>query len=125
MVRAESQLQVRIRLAILNLAASWRITKSPADALTSGVRWLQRHRPSRESVSKDVRHVIPDLAAIKVVCEDGVADIRLEEAVVDGADLDGYAAASGVAMEDFAIGLILRKYDFGPDGTADGPEVDG
>lgn len=121
----ETQLQVRAGLANLNLTSSRRISPRPRNGLTASVARFDIHRSATEPIAKDIAHIIPDLVAVKSVRENGLADIRHKEAVIDGCHFERYASADRVAAEGFAVALIFGDHDFGTDGPADRPEVDG
>lgn len=88
MPSAEGQLQIRLRLTVLDLAACGWSSIIPVDALTIRIRWLDRHRATHEPITENVAHVVPDgvCALIVVVREDCLADIGLEDSIRDGAD---------------------------------------
>ena len=64
MIRAECKFQICVRLAIPNLTSSRWCPKWPRNALAARIRRLDRHCPSGESVTENIRHVVPNLVAI-------------------------------------------------------------
>lgn len=125
MSSTECQLQISVGLAIFHLTAHRRLSRPPRDALAARVRRRDLHRAARESIAKDVAHVVPDLVGVEVVCEDGLADIGFEDAVFDRADLQRNAAGDGIATEGLAVGSVFGNGVLGADAAADGPQVDG
>lgn len=125
MIRAESQLQIRIRLAILDLTPRRRLSPAPRNALAAAIRRLDGHRASREAVAKDIAHVVPDLVDIEIVGENRLADIGLENSALNGGYLQRNTARHGVASERLAVRSILCNGVLRADAAADGPEVDG
>lgn len=125
MSSAEGQLQVRLSLAALHLAACRRDTLAPRNALAGRIRGLNDHSPSSESIPENIAHIVPDRLAIQVVREYRLADVWLEEPVLHGGDLDGNATRLWIAMELLAVGLIKSERDLRSDLAADRPEIDG
>lgn len=125
MPSAERQLQISLRPTIPDLTSTRRNTVRELNLRTRGIARLHRQCASGKSVSKHVAQIVPDAGTIEVVCEDGLADVRLEDAIVLGGYLEGDAATNGIAAEHLAVGLVFLEDDFGPDCGADGPEVDG
>jgi hypothetical protein len=124
MPRAESQLQVRVRLTTLDLAACKLFPRAPGNTVAARVRWGNLHRATGETIPKNVAHVVPDLVDIEVVRKVRLADVRLEDAAFDRADLEDDAAGHRVAMEHFAVGRVFRDGVLGADAATYGPEID-
>lgn len=122
---AETQRQIRIGLAILDLAACRRLAPWPADILTAGIRGLDSESAAIESVPEHVRHVVPDGISVQIVAEDCLADIGLENAILDSCDLEGNSSGRGVAMERLAVRLVLADDDLVADATTHGPKING
>ena len=125
MVRAKSQLQIRIRLTILNLTPRGRLPRPPRNSITARIRRRNLHRPPRKPISKDIAHVIPNLIDIEVIREDGLADVRLENAAFDVGNLERDPPRHRVAAESLTVRRILGDCVLRADTTADGPEIDG
>lgn len=123
MTRAERQLQIPIRSTTLDLTAAWRLPRSPRDTLTARVGRRDLHCPAGESIAEDVAHVVPDLVRVEIVREDRLADVRLEDAVFDGADFQGNATGSGIAVEDLAVRSVFGDGVLRADAAAYRPEV--
>lgn len=123
--RTEAQLKIRPTLTNLDLTPRRRFPIRPRNRLTRRITRLDLHSASPEAIAKHITEVVPDLGAVEVVAEDGLRDVRLEEAALDGRDLEGNAAGDGVAPERLAVGGVFADFDLGPDLRADGPEVDG
>lgn len=122
---AKAQLQIRIRLTILNLAARRRSPPRPTNTLTARIRRLNRNTAPIKPIAKDIRQVVPDRLAVEVVAEDRLADIRLEDAVFLAGDLERDAAGFRIPVECLAVGLVFFYGDLWAHGAAYGPEVDG
>lgn len=125
MVRAKSQLQIRIGLAIPDLATTSRLSAVPIDTLAGRVLGLERHGSASKPVAEDIAHVVPDLVRVEIVGEDGLADVGFEDAAFDGGHLEGNPAGLGVFGECFAVGLVFGNDFLIADAAADRPEVDG
>jgi hypothetical protein len=126
MVSTERQLQIRRRLAALDLTPCARLASIPADALTVWIIRLNRHRASGKPIPEEIAHVVPHLVGIiEVVCEDSLADVGFENAALSVRELEGNAAGNGVATEGFAVGSVSYDSLLRTNGAADGPEVYG
>lgn len=115
MPSTKRQFQIRLRLTILDLASTRRNTIPKLNRLTRGIARFDCHSPAGKSIAKHITHIVPDVAAVEVVCEDCLADVRLEDAVILRSDFDGDAAAHWVAAEGLAVGLVLGQNHFGSD----------
>lgn len=125
MIRAKRQLQIRIGLAIPDLAATSRLSAVPIDTLAGRVLGLERHGSASKPVAEDIAHVVPDLIGVEIVGEDGLADVRFEDAAFDGGHLEGNSTGLGIFVEGFAVGLVFGNDFLVGDAAADRPEVDG
>jgi hypothetical protein len=126
MISAKRQLQIRRRLASLHMAPSPRLPSIPTNTLTIRIARLNRHRAPCKPISEEITHVVPDLVEIiEVVCEDGLADVGLEDATLGVRELQRDAAGRGIAVEDFAVGAVFCDGLLGSDGATDRPEVYG
>jgi len=111
MPRTEAQFQIRRSTTSLDLTASRRLSKTPLNAVTGRLSRRNLHLPARKPIAKDVAHVVPYLIDVEVVCEYGLADVGLEDAVFDGTDLESNATGCRVVVVWLAVGLV-----FGDDG---------
>lgn len=125
MSRAKGQFQIRARNAILDLTSRRRFARSPGNALTRRVGRFDRQGAAGEAIAKQIAHVVPDLISVEIIRKDGLADVWFEDAVFHGRDFECDPARRGVAVEHFAVGSVFGELVGGPDGAADGPEVDG
>lgn len=85
--RAERQHQIRIRLAVFYLTPGRRLSPRPADTRTAGVARLHREGSSIKAIAKHIGHIIPDSVSVEVIAEDCLADVGLENAVLNWCDL--------------------------------------
>lgn len=125
MPSAEAQLQVRIGLAVLDLTPCRRLAPRPGDTVAACVRRFDGHCAAIEAVTEHIRHIVPDSIAIKIVAEDSLADIGLENTIFLSCDLKGDASGDGVAMEHLAIRLVLADGDLVANAATYGPKING
>lgn len=119
----QSQGNILIRTAVLNLASSRRDTAAPNNLGASSVGAGNNHLVAVEGIAKDIRKIVPDGVALKVDGEVGLGLASVETIGLDG-DLDGTAAGYGVSREGLAIGTALSKGCWVGDGAANGPGGD-
>jgi hypothetical protein len=123
MIGAKRQLQISSRLARLYLTPRTRLAGIPINALTVRVTRFNGQCPSGEPISKKITHVIPHVGAVKVVGEDGLADVGLEDTALSVGEFEGDAARIWIATEDFAIGSVFWDVLLRTDGATNGPQV--
>lgn len=121
--RAKRQGQVTAGPAHLDRAPSGLLSICPNNVLTRSIARLQRHCASGKSITKDIAHVVPDLLAIKIVGENSLADIRLEDAILNRRNLERDAPGLRVAPECLAVGRRRRDLLLRSDTSAYRPEV--
>lgn len=97
---AEGQSDVRVGLAVLDLAATRRDTVGPADLGAGGQGWDHLERVAGESVTEDIRQIIPDSAAVQSVGKVGLGT-AVVQAILGGGDLQGDASRGGIEVQGF------------------------
>jgi hypothetical protein len=121
---AECQFQICFCLTTLDLTAGRWLAISPSDAFTARVCWGNLHSAPRETIAKQVTHIIPHLIHVETVREIGLADIWLEESAFDWADFERDAAGCGVGVEDLAIRSVFGDGLLLPNTATNRPQVD-
>lgn len=124
MTRTDCQFHISLRTTALNLTSCGRLSQAPRDTFTRRIRGRRLQRAPSEPVTKHVAHVVPHLTRIEAVCENGLTDIRFEEAAFNGADLQRNATRRRVSVEDLAVGSVFCDNLLLADAAANRPEVD-
>lgn len=112
-------------MATFNVTSQPRLARGPRDDITSLICRPDFHGATRKAVAEDIRNVLPDLVAVEIVREDGLADVGLEDAALDGGHLEGGAVRYGIAAKVFSVKSVFGDDLLGSYAGADGPEIDG
>jgi hypothetical protein len=125
MIGAKRQLQISTRRARLYVTPHTRLAGIPINALTVRVTRFNGHCASGEPISEEITHVVPHVCIIEIVCEDGLADVGLEDTALSVRELEGDAARTWIAAEGLAIRSVFSNRLLRTDGATNGPQVYG
>lgn len=108
----------------MNLATTRRNTTRPANIGARLKRRVDLESLTREGVTKDIRQIIPDLAAVQSIGKVGLRATVIETVLATG-DLQGDTTRDRVVAQNLGVLLAWGNLLAGSNGTTHGPEVDG
>ena len=123
---AQRESDIGARHAVLDLASIRWSAIRPVNDTAFLLRWLDDHCMTLEGVTKDVREVVEDPAA---VLGKGISVVQLrgtiEQAVFGGGDLERDAAADWITVDILRVDAASLDVLAVTHAASNGPEVDG